>query len=67
MLVMLLGASLSSLTALDRVGEPLFTLSFLLALIGCGAALACVFGAYSLGLHVRYLYGRASAPERPRV
>jgi hypothetical protein len=67
MLVIVIGFSTTALTAEIRVGEPLNTLRFLLTLIGLGASMACIFGAYGLARRVRYTYGDASTQERPRI
>jgi hypothetical protein len=67
MLIILMGVSMTALSAEGRVGEPLNTLRFVLTLIGLGASIACVIGAYGLLRRVRYTYGEASVPLGPRI
>ena len=67
MLIAIIGISMTALTAGDRVVEPLNTLRFLLTLIGLGASVVCVFGAYGLLRRIRYTYGEASASEQPQI
>jgi len=67
MLMILMGVSMTALTAGVRDGEPLKALRFLLTLIGLGASIACVLGANAVFRRVRYLHGQASTPEVPRI
>jgi len=66
-IMILMGVSMTALTAGVRVGEPWKALRFLLTLIGLGASIACVIGANGLFRRVQYLHGQASTPEVPRI
>ena len=67
MLIILMGVSMTALTAGVRDGEPLKALRFLLTLIVLSASIACVLGANGLFRRIRYLHGQASTPDRPRI
>jgi hypothetical protein len=54
-LIIVMGVSINTFGARDHSqGEPLITLRFVLSLIGMAGAIACVIGAYSISLTVKY-------------
>jgi amino acid transporter len=65
-LIIIMGISINIFGVRDHSqGEPLNTLRFLLTLIGIAGSIACVIGAYSLSLTVRYTDSRLSTGRPP--
>lgn len=65
-LIIVMGISIDNFSVNDRtMGEPLNTLRFVMTLIGMAGAIACVIGAYSVSLTIKYNYGNlpAEAPQ----
>ena len=65
-LIIIMGTSIGTFSLGDhRLGEPLNTLRFVLTLIGMAGAIACVIGAYSQSLTIKYTYGNLPAEAPP--
>jgi hypothetical protein len=67
-LIIVMGISIDNFSVHDRtMGEPLNTLRFVMILIGMAGAIACVIGAYSVTLTIKYTYGNSATAEAPRT
>ncbi len=64
MLLILLGVTMNALSIGSRVGEPANTLRFVILLIAIATSLACVVGAYTLGLRIHYVSSRTTTGDR---
>jgi hypothetical protein len=65
-LIIVMGISIDNFSLHDHsIGEPLNTLRFVITLLGMAGAIACVIGAYSVSLTVKYIYGNVPAEAPP--
>jgi hypothetical protein len=65
-LIIVMGISIDNFSVHDHsLGEPLNTLRFVLTLIGMAGAIACVIGAYSVSLTIKYNYRNLPAEAPP--
>jgi hypothetical protein len=65
-MIIVMGISIDNFSIHDHtIGEPLNTLRFVMTLIGMAGAIACVIGAYSVSLTVKYNYGNLLAEAPP--
>jgi hypothetical protein len=65
-MIIVMGISIDNFSVSDHsMGEPLNTLRFVMTLIGMAGAIACVIGAYSVSLTIKYNYGNLPAEAPP--